>query len=291
MRKAREMGDFAMFVLPAFLLICIASYIPFFMNLHYAQTDWDGISSVINHVGGANFVKLLQDHKFWGQEALFTFKYLIVYMLGVNVTGLCAALLFVQKFKTANLMRGLFYIPHVISLIMIGYVWKFIFSVGAKSIFKLTGWPFFAIDFLGDRSVVFYTMMCISIWYAAGYYAVIYIAGLKSVPTDILEAADIDGASRWHKFWHVKFPMIAPSVTVCCFTSTLGGLKVFDLPLVLTSGGPAGYTTSIALSIYRDAYANHNYGYAIAKSLVFFVMVMVVTLLQLKFTKSREVEA
>lgn len=292
-KKAKLMRgfEFAAFVLPAFILVVVLIFVPFVMNLSYSLTDWNGISSKTNFIGLDNFKRLFGEKDFWSREVVFTLKYLVGYLIGVNVLGFLAALFLARPYKAAGLMRGLFFLPYVMSLTLVGYVWKFVVNVGFDSIYQSTGIEFFQMEFFGDPSLSFYTLLFVAIWYGAGYYAVIYVAGLKSMPKELLEAADIDGAGKLQKLWYIKFPLLAPSFTVCLFVATLGGLNTFELPLVITNGGPAGYTTSIALSIYQDAYVAYDFGYAIAKSIIFFVMVMFITLLQLKFTKKREVSA
>ena len=290
LQRAR-LGSFLTFVIPAFILICITSLIPFIMNIYYSLTSWNGIAPDKTFVGLKNFVMLFQEKDFWTGPVAFTFKYAIVYVVLANVISLGMALLLVMKFKTANFMRAMFYIPNIISLVMVGYVWKFIFGMGFADLYEKTGWRIFQLSWLGDYKLVFWSMIIVSLWQVVGFYCVIYIAGLQGLPEDVMEAATIDGAGGISKFFRITLPLIMPSITICLFTSLLNALKVFDLPFVLTSGGPGGTTTSIAMDIYNEAFFNNLYGYGTAKSLVFFVVIVVITMFQLKATKSKEVEA
>lgn len=286
-----RIGEFLAFVMPAFILICITALIPFVMNVYYSLTNWNGIASNTGFVGLRNFETLFQDRDFWTGPVLYTFKYALVYVILANVIALGVALLLVMNLKSASTLRAMFYIPNIISLVMVGYVWKFIFGMGFEDLYEKTGWGIFQLSWLGDTNMVFWSVLFVSLWQVVGFYCVIYIAGLQGLPEDVMEAATIDGAGRVSKFFYITLPLIAPSITICLFTSLLNALKVFDLPFILTSGGPAGATTSISMDIYNEAFSNNLYGYGTAKSLVFFVIIVIITLLQLKATKSREVEA
>ena len=147
------------------------------------------------------------------------------------------------------------------------------------------------LSWLGDGKLAYVSVLAVSVWQSIGFYLVIYIAGLQTVPRDLIEAALIDGAGPSTRFWRVTLPMLMPSVTVCVFYSLSNALKSFDVIFSLTSGGPGTATTSIALDIYRSAFGDSRFGYGSAKSVLLFALIMVVTLLQLTVFKRREVEA
>ncbi|HEY9595256.1 MAG TPA: sugar ABC transporter permease, partial [Spirochaetia bacterium] len=183
-----------------------------------------------------------------------------------------------------------FYIPNIISLIIIGYVWRFIFSRGFDSLYALTRWNVFQLSWLGDSKLAFLSVALVSVWQSIGFYMVIYIAGLQTVPKEQLEAAVIDGATPVSRFFRVTLPLIMPSVTVCVFYSLSNALKTFDVIFSLTFGGPGTATTSIALDIYRTAFSDSRFGYGAAKSVILFLIILVVTVVQLTAFKRREVE-
>lgn len=283
--------SFMLFILPALVLVCITSIVPFLMNISYSLTSWNGISAEKKFVGLKNFVMLFQDKDFFKGPVIFSLVFAVLYVLLVNIIALALGLLFVRPFRSSKLMRAMLYIPNIISLVMVGYVWKFLFGMGFDYLYKLTNCNLFNLSWLGESKLAFASILGVSLWQAVGFYCVIYIAGIQSVPGELLEAAAIDGANAGTRFRHVILPMIMPSVTVCLFTSLLNGLKVYDLPMVLTAGGPAGSTTSIAMDIYNEAFLNNLYGYGSAKSLFFFLIIIIVTFWQLRLTKRREVEA
>nr|WP_289707570.1 sugar ABC transporter permease [Enterocloster clostridioformis] len=201
---------------------------------------------------------------------------------------------FVQFGKTESVLNKgaekialLFNPPPVLSLEII---WKFIFSQGFAVLYEKTRMGFLNWSWLGSSGLAFWAVTFVGIWQSLGFYIVLYIAGLQAVPTDVLEAATVDGATSWKRFIKVTLPLLGPSITTCIFMSLTNAVKVFDIILALTKGGPGGSTYSVTLDIYREAFQNNNYGLGAVKSLVFFVVILAVTQLVLKFMKSREVD-
>ena len=170
-----------------------------------------------------------------------------------------------------------------------GFIWKFIFSQGFASLYEKTGLSFLNLSWLGDRNCILFGCFC-RIWQSIGFYIVLYIAGLQAIPLDILEACIADGATPVKKFFSITLPLLSPSITTCVFMSLTNSLKVFDIILALTKGGPGGSTYSSTLDIYREAFQNNHYGLGSAKALVYFVIVMILTRFVLKLLKSGEVE-
>ena len=251
-RKKKEYLECAAFTVPSLFLVMLVFYIPFVMSLYYSLTEWNGISKAPKFIGLENFKKLFSGSSDFMQSLIFTGKYTIIFMILVNILALAIAVALVQKIPAANVMRSMFFIPYIMSMTIVGFIWKFIFSLG--------------------------------------FYIVLYIAGLQAVPTDVLEAAEVDGATSWKKFFKVTLPLLGPSITTCVFMSLTNAVKVFDIILALTKGGPGGSTYSVTLDIYREAFQNNNYGLGSAKALVFFVIILVITQLVLKAMHSREVD-
>ena len=153
----------------------------------------------------------------------------------------------------------------------------------------MTGMEFLNLSWLGDPNLAFYSVVFVGIWQSVGFYVVLYIAGLQAIPSDVLEAAIVDGANGPAKFFKVTLPLLGPSITTCVFMSLTNSLKVFDIILALTKGGPGASTYSVTLDIYREAFQNNNYGLGSAKSLIFFLIILVLTQLVLKGFRSKEV--
>ena len=289
-RKKKEYLECAAFTVPSLFLVMLVFYIPFVMSLYYSLTEWNGISKSPKFIGLENFKKLFSGSSDFLQSLIFTGKYTIVFMILVNILALAIAVALVQKIPVANVMRSMFFIPYIMSMTIGGFIWKFIFSQGFAALFEKTHLGFLNLSWLGDSHLAFYAVAFVGIWQALGFYIVLYIAGLQAVPTDVLEAAEVDGATSWKKFFKVTLPLLGPSITTCVFMSLTNAVKVFDIILALTKGGPGGSTYSVTLDIYREAFQNNNYGLGSAKALVFFVIILVITQLVLKAMHSREVD-
>jgi raffinose/stachyose/melibiose transport system permease protein len=297
MQKARsgKLGAAAvretiLFTLPAVVLVALTIYIPFAMSGYYSLTEWNGISKAPVFVGLANFRAIFAGNPAFLSALWFTARYALFFMILSNVLALALAVALTQKFKLANTLRGMFFVPYIMSMTIVGFIWKFIFSQGFAKLAELTGWGVWNLSWLGDAGLAFWSVVIVGVWQSLGFYIVLYIAGLQAVPTDVLEAAQIDGANGRQRFFKVVLPLLGPSVTTCVFMSLTNSLKVFDIILALTKGGPGGATYSATLEIYREAFQNNHYGLGSAKAIVFFVMVLALTQLVLKLFERREVD-
>jgi len=289
-KKRKSQIETVLFTLPSIILVSIMIYIPFVMSGYYSMTEWNGIDKQPTFIGLDNFMTLFSGNNAFIKALVFTGKYTLVFMIIANIMALALASALVRKMKSANVLRGVFFVPYIMSMTIVGFIWKFIFSQGFARMFEITGLEILNLSWLGDVNLVFFSVVFVGIWQSVGFYIVLYIAGLQAIPKDVLEAATVDGANNFNKFFKIKLPLLAPSITICVFMSLINSLKVFDTILALTKGGPGGATYSVTLDIYREAFQNNNYGLGSAKSLVFFVLVLLITVVVLKGFKSREVE-
>ncbi len=289
-RKISTGVVFAGFTLPALIAILISVEVPFLMSIFYSFTKWNGLDKVPEFIGLANYIELFENDPDMINSLLFTMKLSVFTVIFTNVTALLLAVLLDSNIKGKNALRVAFYVPNIISMIVIGYIWRFIFSKGFDSFFELTNAPVFMLSWLGDANMAFLSVALVSVWQALGFYMVIYIAGLQTVPSDLIEAAMIDGASAVSRFFHITLPLIMPSITVAVFYSLSNGLKAFDVIFSLTNGGPGNATATIALDIYKTAFIISRFGYGTAKSVILFLLILLLTFFQVKMFKSREVE-
>jgi raffinose/stachyose/melibiose transport system permease protein len=265
--------------------------IPFFTGIYYSFTDWNGVNGTINWVGLDNFKYLFTEDKQFQQSFWITTKYTVVAIILTNVVGFVLAILVTQMLKTRNILRTVFFMPNLIGGLLLGFVWQFIFVKGFASIGQITGISLFELPWLGDAKTAFWGIVIVSVWQGAGYIMLIYTAALQNVPQELIEAAKIDGASRWQILRHITIPMVAPAVTVCLFLTISWSFKVFDVNLSLTNGGPFKSTEMLALNIYTEAFVNNRYGLGEAKALIFFIVVAAITIIQVTYTKKKEVES
>jgi raffinose/stachyose/melibiose transport system permease protein len=293
-RSKKRLGhavDFMALTAPAIIVILVFVELPFLMSVAYSFTKWNGLDKVPQFIGLANYRELFTDDPDMAHAFVFTIAFTALMVLLTNVVAMLLAVVLDGGIKGRNVLRAAFYLPNIISLIIIGYVWRFIFSKGFDSFLNATHAGIFGLSWLGDGKLAFFSVLAVSVWQSIGFYLVIYIAGLQTVPRDIIEASLLDGVGSGTRFWRITLPMIMPSVTVCVFYSLSNALKSFDVIFSLTSGGPGTATTSIALDIYKTAFGAGRFGYGSAKSVLLFLLIMVVTVLQVTVFKRREVEA
>ena len=288
-RKA--LTDTLVFTAPAVIMVLLAMYIPFVMSGYYSLTEWNGISRNPVFIGFENFKTIFSSGSpEFVNALLFTFKYSALFIVFSNVFALALAVALARKFRLANFLRGMFFLPYIMSMTIVGFIWKFIFTQGFEKLYEITGWSIWNYSWLGDGNLAFWSIVLVGVWQSLGFYIVLYVAGLQAIPTDVLEAASIDGANARQRFFRVVLPLLGPSITTCMFMSLTNSLKVFDIILALTKGGPGGATYSATLDIYREAFQNNNYGLGSAKAIVFFVIVLILTQVVLKVFERREVE-
>lgn len=290
-RNWKKPASFIAFVGPAFLAFVAIVLIPFFNGIYYSFTDWNGVTGQLNMVGLDNYHRILFEDEQFRASFWITTKYTLVAVVLTNIVGFLLALLLTMNIKTRNILRTVFFMPNLIGGLILGFIWQFIYVKGFESIGALTGWSLFELPWLGDAQTAFWGIVIVAIWQGGGYVMVIYIAALQNVPTDLLEAAKIDGANRLKILRHITLPMIMPSITICLFLTISWSFKVFDTNLSLTNGGPFKSTEMLALNIYTESFVNNNYGLGSAKAVIFFLVVAAITVTQVYLTKKREVEA
>ncbi len=269
------------FILPTLICFVVAFLVPFIMGFCLSFTKFTTVTDT-KFAGFSNYVKAFTgDNTFpsaLGRTVIFT----IVCVILINVLAFILALLLTRKIRGTNAFRTIFFMPNLIGGIVLGYIWQLIFNgVLAKYGQTLTS------D--GKNGIIgLIILMC---WQMIGYMMVIYIAGLQNVNTDLIEAAQIDGASSWQTLIHVKIPMVMPSITICLFLTLTNSFKLFDQNLALTNGAPGNDSSLVALDIYKTFYGRAGYeGVGQAKAVVFAIILAVIAMVQLRATRNREVE-
>lgn len=276
--------------MPALLVYIIFKLYPAISGIYYSLTDWNGINKTFGFVGLDNFFEIFQDTYFW-KSMLFTLKYVVVTLVVSNVIALILAVAIESRPKGKSFFRTIFYMPNMISMVIGGYMWMFIFTKVLYYMADNWGWSLLDKSWIGDPHYSFLAIVIVATWGAVGYLMIIYMAALQGVPNELKEAATLDGATRWQVFWKVTFPLIGHAVTICVFWALNSGFQVFDVIYALTGGGPGRATQSVAINIYEEAFkGNIRYGYSTAKSTMLFLIVLIITMIQLKISKGREEE-
>lgn len=279
------------FVLPCLVLFTVFFTYPTLMSFYYSLLKWDGINESV-FIGLDNFKQIFSGADKTAIVSLInTLKFTVFNLLIQNPLSLFLAVLLVRPLRTRNLLRVIYYIPGVISLVAVSVTFSVIFGYNGvlNSVLSAMGFSGNLVDWLGNYDIVFYTLLGIIVWGGLGNGAIIYIAGLQSIPEELYEAGYMDGINEWKKFWKITLPMLMPSVTIVTFLGLSSTLKIFDMPFIMTGGGPGNQTRTMTMYIYNK-FSENNYGYSTALGLVFLVIILIVTSIQMKLTRGREVE-
>lgn len=283
--RRQEAALDALFLGPAVILFSMIVVASFILGIYYAFTDWNGISLSSNWVGWENFRTIFTEDRQVGYSAMFTLRLTLTAVVLSNVLGLGLALLVTRSIKFANGFRAIFFLPNVIGGIILGFIWRFIFTSAFPALGDLTGLGFFELPWLGDAFTGFWAIIIVFTWRTTGYLMVIYIAAIVAIDDSLIESAQMDGASAVQMFTRIILPLIVPAITICLFLMLSWATKIFDVIFSLTRGGPFASTEAFALNIYFEAFETNNYGLGSAKAVLFFLVVGVVTLIQVTLTK------
>ena len=271
------------FVLPTLLAFIIGFIVPFAQGLYLSFCKFTTVDNA-KWVGVANYNVILKDASFLNSFK-FTILFAVVSIILINVIAFGLALLLTKELRGTNIFRTVFFMPNLIGGIVRGYIWQILINC----ILSLASKPLLALN----SSAGYWGLIILMCWQQIGYMMIIYIAGLQNVPSDLVEAAEIDGANAWDVLWKIKLPMVMSSVTICVFLTLTNSFKLFDQNLALTGGDPNHSTEMLALNIYQTFYARAGAlfkGYGQAKAVIFCILVIAISMLQLKLTKSKEVQ-
>lgn len=290
MKSSNNKKDFCIFALPGLFCFIAVVMVPFLYGVYLTLTDWNGVAKEKNFIELANFAGVIKDAQFWNSLAL-TFKYVIAVVILVNVLAFAIAYLLTRGIKGQNFFRAGFFTPNLIGGIVLGYIWQFVFSRVFVNIGETTGWSFFEASWLSDPDKAFLALVVVSVWQLSGYMILIYVAGFMGLSKDVMEAANIDGASGWVKLKNIIMPLMMSSITICLFLTLSRAFMVYDVNLSLTAGAPYGTTEMAAMHVYEKAFTSRQFGVGQAEAFILFVIVACISGLQVYFTKKREVEA
>lgn len=276
-----------LFILPALVLYAIFMIYPFFNSIYLSFTDWNGAQPVKNFVGLANYRQLFDDSLLW-KSLRNNLIWVVLGTIGPLAVGFLLAVLLANRPKGFTLFRTAYFLPQVLSPVVIGIVWGWIYNplFGILNVFlDNVGLESWSRGWLGDPDWALYAVLVAAMWAQVGFVFVVLLAGLQNVSRDLIEAATLDGANAWQRFWHVTVPQMANVVNVVTALMLIGGFAVFDIIFVMTGGGPANATMVIAGYAYSEAFTQNNVGYASTLTLVMTVITLIVSVV---FIRLRE---
>ncbi|MCD8223296.1 MAG: sugar ABC transporter permease [Clostridiales bacterium] len=289
-KKLRNVMNYVMFMGPAVLLFVVIGLIPFFYEIGYSFTNWDGIHADYDIVGLKNYIDVFtNDTKYW-HAMWFTIKFAVCVLIFSNLLGFVWAYGLSKKIPFRNVMRAGFYIPRIVGGVILGFLWRFIITELFPVIGDVTGIGWFSQKWFQTEQSSFWAMVIVMTWSMAGYMMIIYVAGLTSISNDYIEAATIDGASSACVLRHIILPLLMPSITQCLFLSVVNSLKVYDLNISLTNGNPFRLSEAVTMNVYQTAFSSNQMGYGSAKALILVLVIAGISLVQVAITSSKEVE-
>ncbi|MBR2952272.1 MAG: sugar ABC transporter permease [Clostridia bacterium] len=269
----------AVFILPTLIAFAISFLVPFVMGIYLSFTDFTTVTNA-TFVGADNYIKAFTDNSDFLNALWFTVKFTVVSVISINVIAFLLAYLLTGKIKGTNAFRTVFFMPNLIGGIVLGYIWQLIINGILGS---------FGLDITVDASYGFWGLVVLMNWQMVGYMMIIYIAALQNVPPEMHEVAAIDGANRRQSLRHVILPLVMPAITICTFLTLTNAFKVFDQNYALTGGAPGKETSMLALDIFRTFYGSiGREGVGQAKAVIFFLIVALIALLQMKLSSRFE---
>ncbi len=288
--KRRHYWTGVLFLLPALVVFLLFFFYPFLQSIYFSFTRWNGSGKPV-FIGLENYTNLFSDpHMTDGLKN--SLKMAVFGIVVQNPLALLVAILINRQFRTKAFIRTAIYFPVIISLVVASVVWGQLLQYDGffNEILNRLGFESWTEDWLGTLKTSFPTIILLTQWQAIGFCAIVYLAGLKSIPQDMYEAAELEGARGFTLFRNITLPMLMPTFTIVLFLTVVGALKLFDLPYILTNGGPGTSSYTLFLAVYNAAFKENNYGYATAGGIFMAIFIIAVTILQLSITRKREVE-
>ena len=272
---------YAFFTLPTILAFVISFLIPFLLGIYLSFTKFTTVTNS-QWVGVSNYIHAFTDDKNFLNAMVFTAKFAVVSVVLINIFAFSLALLLTRSIRGTNAFRTVFFMPNLIGGIVLGYIWQLLIN---GVLIK------FGVDLTFSANYGFWGLIVLMNWQMVGYMMVIYVAGIQGISPELIEAAKIDGANAWQILRRITIPLVSPAVTICTFLTVTNSFKLFDQNLALTAGAPARTSSMLALDIFSTFYGSMGYeGVGQAKAVMFFLIVGLIVLLQLRFSRAREIE-
>lgn len=273
--------------LPAVCLFFLFHTFPAIQGIVFSFTNWNGFSDTYDFVGFKNYGYLFRDENVW-HSYLFTFQFAVVVTILINVLSLLIAMGLNANIKLRNFFRGIYFLPNILSVLIVGFIFNYLFSNVFPVWGQKIGSGVLATNILGNERWAWIGIVIVAVWQGIAFNTILYLSGLQTIPTDIYEASNLDGAGRWREFRSITFPLIAPFFTINMVLAMKNALMVFDQVIALTGGGPGRATESISVLIYTGGFEGGEFAYQAANSVVYFLVIAVISIMQIRFLQRRE---
>lgn len=288
-KKNARMNAFYVMVIPALLLFFAFHTYPALKGVYYSFTNWNGMTADYDFVGFKNYLNLFKDdvvkESYW-----FTFKFAILAAILINIISLAVAMGLNAKIKGKNIFRAIYFLPNILSVLIVGFIFNYIFTNIITGLGEKYGIEFLTANILGNADFAWIGILLVFVWQACAFNIILYLSGLQTVPTELYEASSLDGSNIWQQFWKVTFPMIAPFFTINMVLAMKNSLMVFDQIVAMTEGGPGTSTMSISYLIYTGGFTGGEFAFQSANAVVYFIVIMFISIFQLKVLQKREMD-
>lgn len=286
-QKFQVLLPYLLLTSPAIILFFVFHTYPALQGIFYSFTNWPGYGD-FQFVGLKNYLNLFKDTRILNSY-IFTFEFAIISTIIVNLLSLVLAILLNENIKWKKLIRAVYFLPYVLSILIIGFIFNYIFMTIIPGLATKLGITSLTRNILGIPNLAWIGVVFVTVWQAAALNTLLYLTGLQTIPDELYEAAEIDGAGRWVQFRRVTFPLIAPFFTINMVLAMRNFLTVFDQIMALTEGGPGRATESISILIYRGGFQGSEFAFQSANAVVYFLIILAVSIIQVQYLQKREV--
>ncbi|ETP73160.1 permease component of ABC-type sugar transporter [Lachnospiraceae bacterium JC7] len=277
-----------LYVLPNLILYSLLSIVPIIMGLFYSFTDWNGIGKNFHIVGVDNYVKILTDKRFH-KAVLFNIRYASMLILCVLFISVALGLLLNTKTRFQNIFKSIYFFPACVSMLTLGLIFNYIFFQGVPMLGELLDIDLLKTNILSSRKLAIYGILITNVWKSVAIPTVLIISALQTIPKDIIEAAIVDGASQIQIFFYITLRYLFPMLSIILVLVLKEGLMIYDYIMAMTTGGPAGATESITLSIFRVGFEDMRFGYAIAQAMIVAIIIAMISILQIRYSDKKKI--
>lgn len=276
--------------IPGTVFYCFFFIFPVCLGFYYSLTDWNGVAKTRNIVGFQNYINAFQDKRFI-KAILFNLRFTVLYVVGILVLATIIAFLLNANIKGRTVFRALYFLPALFSGVTVSMIFNQIFFRVIPAFGEATGIEFLKTSLASSRHTAIYAVLIVCLWMSLPMQSILILAGLQTIPQDLIDAAKIDGANKTQVFHYITIPHLLPTLSVVMVLAVKGGLMVFDQIKVLTNGGPNNATRSVSILIYNDAFQNNRFASAMAEAIIIGVLIAVISYVQLKISSKRSVNA
>ncbi|MEC0254769.1 sugar ABC transporter permease [Paenibacillus lautus] len=283
----KRLMPYYLMTVPAVVLFFVFLTLPALQGVYYSFTNWNGFGDNFDFIGFKNYVNLFKDGNV-GNAYWFTFKFAVVVTILINIFSLLIAMGLNAKIKARNFFRGIYFLPNILSVLIVGYIFNYLFSNVFTIWGQNLGIEWLSTNILGSEQHAWIGIVVVAVWQGIAYNTILYLAGLQTIPHTLYEASNLDGANRWQEFWKITFPLIAPFFTINMVLAMKNSLMVFDQIVALTNGGPGRATQSISHLIYTGGFEGGEFAYQSANSVIYFILIATISIVQIRFLQRRE---